>query len=47
MERRCVLYIAGPFDLETGAFVGNENICMRTYEVKIKENDILILWENE
>lgn len=35
------------FDLKTGAFVGNENIRIPTYEVKVENNDIYILLEDE
>ena len=35
------------FDLKTGAFVGNENIRIPTYEVKVENNDVYILLEDE
>jgi len=31
------------FDLETGAFTGNENIRIPTYKTKIENNDVYIL----
>jgi len=35
------------FDLETGAFTGNENIRIPTYRTKVENNDVYIFWEDE
>ena len=35
------------FDLASGAFSGNENIRIPTYKVKVENNDVYILVENE
>jgi len=47
-EGRAVCPLHGwSFDLETGAFIGNENTRIRTYEIKVEGNDVLIGLENE
>jgi nitrite reductase (NADH) small subunit len=35
------------FDLKTGAFSGNENIRVPTYEVKVEKDEVYILWDSE
>ena len=35
------------FDLKTGAFSGNENIQIPTFEVKVENNDVYIFWDDE
>jgi len=35
------------FDAETGAFIGNENTIIPTYQTKVEGNDIYILIDDE
>lgn len=35
------------FNFEDGAFTGNENIRIPTYQTKVKNNDVYILWDEE